>query len=156
MDRCFPATKYEQQAAQFVGYEAKLAWRLPWKTESWLAVFSDQLRGTLEPGGDVPRLAPQRYGLSWQQQHGGFTADARLTRGRAQTLPGANETPTRGWAQLNAGLRYTAVAQDGQELSAFLVGRSLNNAEVRNAASFLRNYAPEPARSVQLGVQWLH
>jgi len=34
-----------------------------------------------------------------------------------------------------------------------VVGRNLGNAQVRNSASFLRNYAPEPGRLVQIGLQ---
>jgi len=155
LDRCFPATKYEQQAARFHGYEAELSWLLPLPGEPRLAVFSDQVRGTLRPGGDVPRLAPQRHGLSLAAGYGAWHTDWRLTRARAQDRPGANETPTRGWTQLNASLRYTQTLPGGEEWSAFVNARNLGNGEVRNSASFLRNYAPEPGRSIQLGLQWV-
>lgn len=159
LGQCFPATKYEQQPAAFHGYEVELELRLPMPAslpaETLLTLFSDQVRGTLQPGGDVPRLAPQRYGVAMKSAFGPWRAEWRLTRARAQSRPGLLETPTRASVQLNAGLRYTLAESNGQEWSVFFVGRNLANAEVRNSASFLRSYAPEPGRSVQLGVQWL-
>jgi len=152
LDNCLPATKYEQQGARFWGYEVEGRRALP----AWNAVFrvfSDAVRGRLQAGEDVPRLAPQRYGVALEYAHGRWRSEWRLTRARAQTRPGPLETPTADWLQLNGSLRYSLERAQGTQWSLFVVGRNLGNAQVRNSASFLRNYAPEPGRLVQIGLQ---
>lgn len=155
LDHCLPATKYQQAAAQLHGYELELGWRLPWAAlgEPRLSLFSDGVRARLLEGGDVPRMPPQRYGLALQVDTGPWQAELRATRARAQTRPGDNETATDGWFQLHAGLRWTQALADSRTLTVFFVGRNLGNQEVRNSASFVRNYAPEPGRTLQAGVE---
>lgn len=155
LDHCLPATKYQQAPARLHGYELELAWRLPLSAlgEPRLSVFSDAVRARLVPGGDVPRMPPQRYGLALALDQGPWAAELRATRARAQTRPGANETPTDGWFQLNASLRWTRTLDDARTLTLFVVGRNLGNQAVRNSASFIRNYAPEPGRTLQAGLE---
>jgi len=59
---------------------------------------------------------------------------------------------------LHASLRWLlrpgqGLAESGR-LELFAVGRNLGDAMVRNSTSFLRNFAPEPGRSVHLGLEW--
>ncbi len=154
LDACLPATKREQSPAHFFGYEAELAHESKHEQGRLrMAVFSDLVRGRLEQGGGVPRLPPQRYGVGVEATAGPWSAQARLTRGRAQTRPGDNETRTAGWTRLDAGLRFTRAAEHAP-LSFFLLGRNLGNRAIRNSTSFLRNYAPEPGRSIEAGLEW--
>ena len=152
LDNCLPASKYEQQGARFWGYEAEVRRELP-ALNAVFSVFSDAVRGRLEAGEDVPRLAPQRYGVALEYAQGRWRSEWRLTRARAQTRPGPLETPTADWLQLSGSLRYSLARSDGTQWSFFVVGRNLGNAQVRNSTSFLRNYAPEPGRLVQIGLQ---
>lgn len=156
LDRCLPATKREQSPARFHGYEAELTHE--WRQEGgrWLlGVFSDAVRGRLVDGSDVPRLAPQRYGLLLESSQGDWFGQARLTRARAQRRPGENETPTAAFTRLDASLRWTpsSEAVSGHLLTLFVVGRNLSNQAIRNSSSFLRSYAPEPGRSIELGLE---
>ncbi len=153
LDHCLPATKYEQAAARLQGYELELSWQLPLAGGPKLALFSDGVRARLADGGDVPRQPPQRHGLYLQWRHGGWYGDLRATRARAQRRAGDNETPTAGYLLLNASLRWTLPRESGGRTTLFLVGRNLADREIRNSASFLRNYAPEPGRSVHAGVE---
>ncbi|WP_046113429.1 TonB-dependent receptor [Aquincola tertiaricarbonis] len=155
LDHCLPATKYQQAPAELHGYELELGWQLPLPTlgDPRLSFFSDAVRARLKPGGDVPRMPPQRYGLALQVAQGAWLADLRATRARAQARPGDNETATDGWFQLNASLRWTHTLDDARTLTWFVVGRNLGNQEVRNSASFIRNYAPEPGRTLQAGLE---
>lgn len=155
LDHCLPATKREQMAARFHGYEVELSKQVRWQDAQfrWL-VFADAVRGRLGDGTDVPRLPPARQGLAAELLAGPWRADARMTWGSAQTRPGLNETPTAAYRQFNASLRWTRPAADGQApLALFLIGRNLGNQLIRNSASFLRLFAPEPGRSVQLGLE---
>lgn len=155
LDNCLPATKREQASARFHGYEAELAWTEQQAGGHWkAALFSDLVRGSLSSGSDVPRLPPQRYGLSLESTSGPWNGQLRLTRGRAQTRPGDNETPTAAFTRLDAGLRWTAATPPvGAGMTLFVVGRNLGNQSIRNSSSFLRNYAPEPGRMVELGLE---
>ncbi|MEF7612752.1 TonB-dependent receptor [Aquincola sp. MAHUQ-54] len=155
LDHCLPATKYEQAPARLHGYEAELAYRLPWAAagDPRLVLFSDAVRARLDGGHDVPRMPPQRYGLSLQVQQGAWFGDLRATRARAQRRPGENETATKGYFQLNANLRWSTRLDGGRLLSLFLAGRNLTDQAIRNSASFIRNYAPEPGRSVHAGLE---
>ncbi len=153
LDHCLPATKYEQAAARLQGYELELAWQLRLAGAPRLALFSDAVRARLADGSDVPRQPPQRYGLYLQWRHGAWYGDLRTTRARAQLRAGDNETPTAAYLLVNASLRWTWLRDDGGRATLFVVGRNLTDQEVRNSASFLRNYAPEPGRSVHVGVE---
>lgn len=155
LDNCLPATKREQAPARFHGYEAELAYAAHQTGGHWkAAVFSDQVRGSLTGGGHVPRLPPQRYGLSLEGAVGPWNGQMRLTRGRAQTRPGDNETPTAAFTRLDASLRWAAVTPPvGSGMTVFVVARNLGNQTIRNSSSFLRNYAPEPGRMLELGLE---
>lgn len=156
LDRCLPATKREQAAARFHGYEAELAREWRSGSTAWrVAAFSDLVRGRLTTlGQDVPRLPPQRHGLGAEAETGGWALHARWTRARAQLRPGENETPTAGWQRLDASLRREWLGDDGTVRGSwFVVARNLTNRTIRNSASFLRNYAPEPGRAVEVGLE---
>lgn len=156
LDSCLPATKREQAAARFHGYEAELSYTLQAAGAQWkVGVFSDLVRGRLvQLQQDVPRLPPQRYGVSLEGSWPAWSAQARLTRGRAQNRPGENETPTAAYARLDVSLRWHRPADDGaRPLSLFVVARNLGNRDIRNSSSFLRNYAPEPGRSIEIGME---
>ena len=155
LDLCLPATKREQLAARFHGFELELSRRLQLAGGDlrWF-VFADAVRGWLGDGSDVPRLPPLRAGVGAELQHGAWRADLRYTHGRAQTRPGLNETATAAYHQLNASLRWTRADSAGQRpLTLFLIGRNLGDAAIRSSTSFLRNFAPEPGRSLQLGLE---
>lgn len=165
LDQCLPVTSHEQAATRLNGYEA--SWRLPLGEAGepsddnpdgtpapWTAgVFGDMVRGRLSSGGDLPRLPPRRWGLRLDYNKGPWASDWRLARHEPQRHPGANETATAGNVQLHGSLRWSTRLQGGQRLGYFLVGRNLTNQEVRNSTSFLRNYAPEAGRTIEIGME---
>ncbi|MDT7836872.1 TonB-dependent receptor [Aquabacterium sp. OR-4] len=167
LDRCLPATKREQSPARFFGHELELArqFRPDDNLRLRLAVQGDAVRGRLDDGSDVPRLPPRRWALVLDAAHGAWTAQWRLTRGLAQDRPGRNEQPTPGYLRLDASLHWTAPAADGvgagaaqpgrpAPWTAFAVARNLGNQSIRSSTSFLRLMAPEPGRSLELGLEW--
>jgi iron complex outermembrane recepter protein len=164
LDQCLPVTSYEQAAARLQGYEA--SWTVPLGGSAtsqsageegqvpWsVGVFGDMVRGRLRSGEDLPRMPPRRWGLRLDYSQGPWASAWRITRQERQDHPGANETDTPGSVQLNGSLRWSTQLQGGQRLSYFLIGRNLTNQEIRNSASFLRNYAPEPGRSIEIGME---
>lgn len=155
LDHCLPATKYEQAPARLYGYELAVDYRLPWELAGTptLTFFSDAVRARLDDGSNVPRMPPQRYGLALGIDSSDWGGEIRATWARAQTHPGENETATPGWFQWQASVYRSWWLSGGGELTLFLTGRNLSNQEVRNSASFLRNYAPEPGRTLQIGME---
>ncbi len=164
LDRCLPATKREQSAARFVGHELELARRFRPQDDLRLrlALQGDAVRGRLADGSDVPRLPPMRWALVLDAAQGPWVAQWRLTRGQAQQRPGRNEQPTPGYVRLDASLHWSGATtpdpagKPGQPgpWTAFAVARNLGNQSIRNSSSFLRLMAPEPGRSLELGVEW--
>jgi iron complex outermembrane receptor protein len=157
LDRCLPVYGYSQADATFAGYEAQasvLLPELPWGVPS-VTIFSDYVRGRFDAAdlGDVPRLPPLRYGGQIGFEGSAFNAAVRLTRGQPQDHPGNNETPTAGYIQLYANFSYQWKFADRYRLTAFLRGDNLLNQEIRNSVSFLRNFAPEPGRSIEIGLR---
>ena len=160
LDLCLPVTQYEQAAARLHGYELELSRPWQWRPaddgiglRGRVALTSDGVRGRLVGGGDLPRLPPQRVGLRLAFEWPSTTAELHALHALAQKRPGENETDTDGWFQLHGSLRHTVRLSQGQRLSWFVLARNLTNQQVRNSASFLRNYAPEPGRIVQLGME---
>jgi iron complex outermembrane receptor protein len=156
LDQCLPVTRYEQAAAGFRGFEAEIAFAIPatpWQRATG-RIFADHVRGRLPGlGQDIPRMPPTRWGIGLAAEHGPWSADLRIVRSLAQNRPGENETATRGSTQLHASIRWEQTTAKGAELAVFVVGRNLTNSEVRASTSFLRNYAPEQGRSVEVGLE---
>ncbi|MFT7724249.1 MAG: TonB-dependent receptor [Roseateles sp.] len=159
LDQCLPVTRYEQAHARFHGFEAELSRELA-ELEAGaltLSAFADQVRGQLVGlRRDLPRQPAARWGLRLEATRGGWAADLRGVRTRAQTRPGENETATAASVQWHACLRWTSPQAAGPRWSAYLVGRNLTDQAVRNSTSFLRNYAPEPGRTLEAGVEIRH
>lgn len=157
LDQCLPVTRYEQAQARFLGYEAELSREMLDASAGSLvwALFADRVRGRLvDLGRDVPRQPAPRWGMRLESVQGAWTGDVRVVRTLAQDRPGENETSTRASVQLHAGLRWNGGRMAaGLQPSFYVVGRNLTNREVRNSTSFLRNYAPEPGRTIEGGVE---
>lgn len=77
----------------------------------------------------------------------------RLTRGEVQNKPGDNETKTGSYLLLNASFNYKPALGKHVDVFVFAKGNNLLNQSIRNSTSFLRNFAPEPSRGVELGVR---
>lgn len=153
LDHCLPATKYEQAPATLHGFEAELGWQLLPKEGLRAAVFADAVRGRLNHGADLPRMPPRRWGLALTGKQGAWQGEWRLTRAEAQRRTGENETPTAGYLRVDANLRWQTRLQDGQRVALFAIVRNLTDEAIRNSTSFLRNYAPEAGRTLQVGLE---
>ena len=152
--QCFPVMQYTQQDATLAGYEAQLDWPLHESVATnWtMSLFSDYVRAKLDDGDDVPRMPPLRLGAALALRRAHLNAELRLTHAFEQDHPGENETATAGYNLLNASLSYNRRLGDA-DARLFLNARNLLDEEIRNATSFLRNYAPEPGRGFELGVR---
>jgi len=145
---------YRQQDASFQGVEYEFEWQMynSGSAVYSLSVFGDRISGELDNGDNAPRLPPARdgLGLHWQTQN--WQADLSMVYAHAQTKPGANDLVTASYQRLDmtvsrvfelAGVQYTVM----------LKGRNLGDEEIRSASSFIRDYAPEAGRAVELALQ---
>ena len=152
---CLPIEESRQAAATFKGFEAQTI--IPLMQNRYgaidLTLFGDYTRGTFDNGNDVPRMPPLRYGLQLSYEKDDWSANARLTRGEAQTHPGLHETNTASYLLLNLGTQYRLASFGESEILLFAKGKNLLNENIRNSTSYLRNFAPEPGRSAELGVR---
>jgi iron complex outermembrane recepter protein len=154
-DECFPILDSQQADAIFKGFEAQTIFPLMQNSYGALdlTLFGDFTRGTFTNGRDVPRMPPLRYGMQLSYEIDQFSTNARLTRGEAQTNAGENETETDSYLLLNVGAQYKLADLKGVDILLFAKGKNLLNENIRNSTSYLRNFAPEPGRSGELGIR---
>ena len=148
-----PVLETRQADASFMGYESKLVFPLVANDLGFvdLTLFSDYTRGQFDNGADVPRLPPLRFGFQLDCTKGNWSSNLRLTRGEAQNHPGNNDTATAGYVLLNLGAEYQVLDLKGADVMVFAKANNLLNENIRNSTSYLRNFAPEPGRGVELG-----
>ncbi|MDP2179243.1 TonB-dependent receptor [Methylicorpusculum sp.] len=152
---CLPVYAYDQRNALFIGYEAEAQATLADTRfgQLKLTVFSDWVRGQFADGNrdDVPRLPPLRLGaeIGFGDTH--WNTSLRYTRAEAQNRPGNNETATAGYHLLNASADYHWKGFEPVDFWVFAKASNLLNQEMRSSVSFLRNFAPEPGRSIVVG-----
>jgi iron complex outermembrane receptor protein len=150
-----PVLLTSQADATFMGYESKLVFPLVQNRLGMvdLTLFSDFTRGQFVNGNDVPRMPPLRFGFQLDHVKGEWNTNLRLTRGEAQTHAGNNDTPTAGYMLLSLGTQYQILNLKGADVMVFAKANNLINENIRNATSYLRNYAPEPGRGAEIGIR---
>ena len=152
---CVPVLQSSQSDAIFKGYEAKLIF--PMMENHYglleLTLFSDYTRGEFVNGADVPRMPPLRYGFQLDYNLDKLSSYLRLTQADEQPYAGDFETPTDSYVLFNVGVNYQIKAYDDAKLMLFAKGNNLLNENIRNATSYLRNFAPEAGRGAEIGVR---
>jgi iron complex outermembrane receptor protein len=152
---CLPVLQSAQANAIFRGFEAKTVFPLMQNKYGAidLTLFGDYTRGTFNQGGDVPRMPPLRYGMQLSYEKNDWSTDARLTRGEPQNNAGENQSNTPGYLLLNLGAQYSLASFYDSEVLLFARGKNMLNENIRNSTSYLRNFAPEPGRSAEIGIR---
>lgn len=152
-----PILQIEQNNAVFKGFEANVMFPLMENSYGLvdLTLFGDYTRGQLinAGNGNVPRMPPLRFGAQLDYAKNKWSTFFRVTRGEAQDYAGENETETAGWVLMNVGVQYEAKSYADSKLLFYLKGNNLLDQDMRMSTSYLKNFAPEPGRGVQLGFQ---
>lgn len=151
-----PVLIWSQGDASFQGVELDLTWQaMSWRTGG-LALNGgfDYVRARLDQGSDrdLPRIPPQRWRLQGTLDWMDFQAVLSWMSASAQTDVAANELPTDSFDDLRVRLSYAGVLR-GSEFEIFLSGRNLTDDEQRFHASFIGNLAPQPGRTVEVGLR---
>jgi iron complex outermembrane receptor protein len=152
---CVPVLENQQTAAIFKGFEAKIVLPLL-DTKAGLldlTLFSDYTRGTFDKGGNVPRLPPLRYGLQLDYDYNNWHNELRLTRAEAQTDVAANDSTSPAYVLLNLNSQYHLAHFANTDILLFAKAKNLLNENIRNATSYLRNFAPEAGRGAEIGIR---
>lgn len=147
-----PVYQFTQQDARFYGAEASIG--LPFAGHWEISLIGDTVRATLDDGSDVPRITPPRIGLALSYGDDQWNAELRTTQVSEQRHPGEGELAVDGYTRVDLSASRQFDLGTDQSLLLFLRGTNLGNAEIRNAASFLRAYAPEPGRSAEVGLRF--
>jgi iron complex outermembrane receptor protein len=148
-----PIVDYRQATATFMGYEAQFIFHV-WKNTSQdvdLTAFSDYTRAQFANEGDVPRIPPLRWGFQFDHRYGNWSSNLRLTLAERQEYSGVLEASTPGYTLLNLNTHYHVDNFDNADLVVYAKGNNLLNQNIRNSASFLRNFAPEPGVGGEIG-----
>uniref|UniRef100_B0T2Z2 TonB-dependent receptor n=1 Tax=Caulobacter sp. (strain K31) TaxID=366602 RepID=B0T2Z2_CAUSK len=148
-----PVYQYFQTKADFHGAELEAsydAWRGATQSLRLETTF-DWVHGDTDAG--VPaRIPPWSLGGSvvWNVPRVETTLEVRRVAGQDRVAQ--FELPTDGYTVVN--LKATFKPSETSPLRLFIDGRNLTNAEIREHASFLKDIAPSPGRSVRAGVAW--
>lgn len=149
---------YDSRDARFSGVEAKATLNLIENAATTLeaSVFGDLVRARFESGGDIPRIAPAKVGTSLALVSGQWSAHLNLTRVMEQDRTGVRELSTDAYTRLSFyGDYHWRVGSHG-EFKIFVQGTNLLDNEIRNHASLLKHYAPEPGRNIRIGLRYTY
>lgn len=150
----FSVVVAQQAAATIKGAEAELTYN--WNQfGSGARLFADASQGTFDAGGNLPLQPAPRVGLQLAQQKEKWLANASYTYSYEQNRLAPWEVgPTPSYNLLNAGLSYTEKV-NRVSWTAYLNLRNLLNEQIRFATTpmAVRLYAPQPSRSMMVGVR---
>jgi iron complex outermembrane receptor protein len=114
--------------------------------------FADGVSAELDAGGNLPRIAPGRFGLDLGWSLDAWRAGLGAVRYRSQDDVADGETATDGFTLVNAQVAYHWDTQTfGWE--AYLQGSNLTDEEARLHTSFLKDVAPLMGRNLSAGLR---
>ena len=100
----------------------------------------------------LPRLPPTRLGAGLNMQRGRFSAEVDWLRVFAQDETAEFELPTDAYTDVR--LHMAADFDVGAaKVRAFLQGRNLTDSEQRHHCSFIKEFAPMPGRTWEIGLR---
>ncbi len=142
-----PVRLWTQADATFTGWEIEGTVTLA-ESESgtWtLRGFADGVRGELDAGGNLPRVAPGRLGAELGWENDAWRGSLGLVNYRKQDRVADGESATDGFTLLDAQVSYHWDTQTfGWE--AYLKGTNLTDEEARLHTSFLKDKVPMMGR----------
>lgn len=147
-------SRYQQNDAKFYGLEAEVGFPLRRSGEhlTELSVFGDYVRAEFDRQGNVPRIPPVSVGFELRHSHVHWQTKLRWTEMKNQSDTAIGETRTKGYSLLNYYLDYH-LPTDSTETLFFLKANNLLDEEIRHHTSLLKDMAPAPGRSIEVGVR---
>ncbi|WP_223789441.1 TonB-dependent receptor [Marinicella meishanensis] len=147
-----PIFVYTQRNTTFHGFETDLGYEF---TDSFnnqwaFRVFADMTEAELNSGENVPRIPAERYGVNIDWMRGNWSASLDHTHVGRQSTLAPFELPTEGYDLLDLSVNWVHYT-DQLETLIFLKGSNLLDEEIRDHASFIKDIAPRPGRSITAG-----
>jgi iron complex outermembrane receptor protein len=151
-----PIFRYIQREARFRGVEWETKFHLlPDDGDRHLdfTAMLDWVRADdLTANTPLPRTPPLRIGGRLEYEKGPWRLGVELRRAAAMNRTQQTfETPTEGFTQLNADIRWTHLWGD-RATTFFIKGSNLTDELIRNHVSVIKDVAPLPGRSVTVGL----
>ncbi|MBU3622016.1 TonB-dependent receptor [Polynucleobacter sp. CS-Odin-A6] len=150
----FNVVTAQQAAATIKGIEGELTYN--WnQTGLGGRVFGDASQGTFDAGGNLPLQPAPRLGAELAHQKNGWLASTTYIYSYQQNrLANWEQGPAPSYNLLNAGLSYTERVKD-VNWTVFMNFKNLLNEQIRYATTpmAVRLYAPQPGRSMMVGVR---
>ncbi|MBT8077491.1 MAG: TonB-dependent receptor [Gammaproteobacteria bacterium] len=150
----FQVFEYRQDDVDFYGFEGELRIELfdapsgHWHTR----MFSDFVYAEESGSGAyLPRIPPWRFGAGLHYSWRALESGLEVVYHDGQTRTAANELPTDSYAIVNIDLSWTFGSNNSV---VFLRGKNLGDREARQHTSPLKDLAPLPGRSLQLGLRY--
>ena len=156
VDHGLPVMHYGQTDATYRGLDAEASLVVAQFAAGDLTanVMFDTVSAALDvPGNDhLPRLPPSRMGFGLELHRGSFTAALDYLRTFDQDETVDHELPTGGYDDLRAFMAWD-LGLVGSSARIFLQGRNLTDQEQRQHTSYIKEFAPLPGRTLELGVR---
>lgn len=149
-DSELPVFAYQQTDATFYGAEAEVSYTL-WRDGDRsfaLEGAADYVHGDTDLGPPA-RIPPWSVTGRAVFEGGWWTGTLELREVGEQDRVAEFELPTDGYRTLNASLVFRPF--EDKNLKVFMDARNINDAEMREHASFLKDIAPLPGRSFRIG-----
>ena len=147
---------YFARDATFSGLEAEVSVNLLDSAagDVVLSVFGDLVDAEFDSGGDVPRIPAAKLGAELRWFGSNWSMHFHATRVMRQNDTAALELPTGAYTLASIYADYHWNLRNDSDIKLFVKADNLLDEEIRNHASFLKNFAPEPGRGFRLGLRW--
>jgi iron complex outermembrane receptor protein len=151
-----PKLQFAQQDAAYYGIEVGAGVRVASFAdgELWLTGMFDHVDAELDVGGNdnVPRLPPTRVGVGAELTWRTVTAKVDYLYVDEQGDVTDFELPTQDYEDLRIFVG-TSLPMDFGTIELFVQGKNLTDDEQRYHTSFIKDFAPQPGRSIEGGIR---
>jgi iron complex outermembrane receptor protein len=153
-EEALPIRVWTQADADFTGIEAEFIAKVVENEAGKLdvRVFGDHVRGELDNGDNLPRIAPSRFGASAAWESDAWRASLGATRVMRQNDVAPGETETAGYTLVDAHFAYHWDT-DAYGWEVFVDGRNLTDRTARVHTSFLKDDVVLPGRNFSFGMR---
>ena len=148
-------SRYQQNDALFYGIEVEVNFPLRRSGDHFteVSLFGDYVRAEFDSQGNVPRIPPLSAGFELRHSHVNWQTKLRWTEVQNQSDTGFNEARTGGYSLLNYYADYHIPLGNSETLLFFKVNNLLDE-EIRHHTSLLKDLAPAPGRSIEVGLRF--
>jgi len=152
-----PVRIWSQGDARFNGFEAQATLTLHQSADFGQlegTLQMDSVNARLDRGGNLPRIAPQRFGGNLNWERGAWHANLSVMRYAKQDDVAAFETPTAGYTRVDFDATRSFANSDESLLTeVYFRVRNATDQLAFAHTSFLKGFAPLPGRNIGFGVR---